>query len=260
MRRLLVLGIFITATAAPAARAADAAKGGLTAAQIADRNVRARGGLAAWQGIETIQMSGELEAGGKTDAKLPFVLSMKRPHKSRLEIKFAGRDAVQTYDGVHGWKLRPYLNRDDVEPFTAAEARSAADSSELDGPLVGYAKKGTQIELAGTEKIEGRRTYKLKLVRKDEAPRFVWVDATTFLETKISGEPRKLDGRPHDVAIFLRDYRTVKGVKVPYVLETVVKGVKEHYKMTFKSVTVNPPLDDALFAKPSVKVAKASGR
>ena len=29
------------------------------------------------------------------------------------------------YDGTQGWKLRPFLNRNDVEPFTADEARSA---------------------------------------------------------------------------------------------------------------------------------------
>lgn len=260
MRRLLLLTICITAVAAPAARAAEAKRGGLSAAQIADRNVKARGGLAAWQAVGTLKMSGELDAGGNAEAKLPFVLYMKRPHKSRLEITFAGKNAVQTWDGVQGWKLRPFLNRDDVEPFTPAEARSAASSAELDGPLVGYAKKGTRVELVGTEKVEGRKTYKLKLTSKDSAERFLWVDAATFLEAKVSGEPRKLDGRPHDVAIHYRDYRTVKGLKVPYVLETVVAGVKKSHKMAIQTVTVNPPLDDALFAKPSVAVARTSGR
>lgn len=259
MRRLLVLGILSTAVAAPAALAADTRASGLTAAQIADRNVKARGGLDAWQAVETLKLSGELDAGGKAQAKLPFVLYMKRPHKSRLEINFAGRDAVQTWDGDHGWKLRPFLNRDDVEPFTSAEARAAGAAAELDGLLVGYAKKGTRVELVGAEKVEGRKTYKLRLTMKDGAKRLLWVDASTFLETKMSGDPRRLDGRPHDVAVFLRDYRTVKGIKVPHLLETVVQGVGQRYKMAVKTVTVNPPMDDALFGKPSVAVAGAPG-
>jgi outer membrane lipoprotein-sorting protein len=270
MRRLLVLGGCLAALAAPAARAAEGKKteakkaetkktAGLTAAQIAERNVKARGGLQAWRAVGTMKMSGELDAGGKADAKLPFVLSLKRPNRSRLEITFAGKNAVQTYDGTQGWKVRPYLNRDDVEPFTAAEARSAASSSELDGPLVDYARKGTRLELAGTEKVEGRKTYKLKLTSKSGEQRFLWVDAATFLEAKISGEPRKLDGRPHDVAIYYRDFRTVNGLKVPYGLETVVAGVSQRHKMAIRTVTVNPPLNDALFAKPSVAVARASG-
>jgi outer membrane lipoprotein-sorting protein len=230
---------------------------GITAAQIADRNVKARGGLKAWQAVQSLRLTGELDVGGTEDPKLPFVLSLKRPHKSRLEITFAGKNAVQVYDGKQGWKLRPFLNRDDVDPFKPDELKSAASSSELDGPLVDYAKKGTRLELVGAEKVEGRKTYKLKLTSKDGTERFLWVDAGTFLETKIAGDPRKLDGRPHDVAIFYRDYRTVSGLKVPYALETVVAGVRGSHKMTFKSVAVNPALDDALFTKPAVALASA---
>jgi hypothetical protein len=183
-----------------------------------------------------------------------------RPHKSRLAITFAGKDATQVYDGSQGWKVRPFLGRDDVDPFTPAEARSAASAAELDGPLVDYAKKGTRVALAGTEKVEGKEAYKLKLKLKSGEERFVWVEAKTFLEAKISGEPRKLDGRWHDVAILYRDYRKVNGLKVPYLLETVVQGVKASHMMTIKTVTVNPPLEDALFAKPSAMLARASGK
>ena len=262
MRSLLVLSCCIAGLVAPTARAAEAKRAARPSAeQIVAKNVEARGGLKAWRAGHALQMSGEMDAGGTNDVQLPFVLSLKRPHKSRLEITFAGKNATQVYDGSQGWKVRPYLNRDDVEPFTPAEARSAGTAAELDGPLVDYAKKGTRVELAGTEKVEGKETYKLRLRLKGGEQRFVWVDAKTFLEAKISGEPRKLDGRRHDVAVYYRDYRKVSGLKVPYVLETVVQGVKQKsHKMTMKTVTVNPPLGDALFAKPSVAVATASGK
>jgi len=261
MRRLLVLCVCLAALAAPEARAAEAKRAaGLSAAQIADRNVKARGGLKAWQAVRTLKMSGVLDAGGKSDLKLPFALFLKRPHRSRVEITFAGKNAVQVYDGAQGWKLRPFLNRDDVEPFRPDELKEAASSAELDGPLVDYAKKGTRIELAGTEKVEGRKTYRLKLTLKGGEQRFLWVDARTFLDTKISGDPRKLDGRPHQVAIYSRDYRTVDGLKVPFVQETVVEGVKQSHKMVIKTVAVNPPLQDALFAKPTAAMARVSAR
>ena len=274
MRRILALSSCLLTLAAPVARAAEpkrttgskpaaAAKkktGGLTAQQIVERNVRARGGLEAWRAVNTLKMSGEMGAGGKTEAMLPFVLSLKRPLKSRLEITFAGKNAVQVYDGTQGWKLRPFLNRDDVEPFKPDELESAASQAELDGPLVDYARKGTRIELAGTEQVEGKKTYKLKLTLKNGAKRFLWVDASTFLERKISGDPRKLDGRPRSVEIFSRDYRTVGGLKMPFVLETVVEGVKQSHKVVVRTVKVNPLLEDALFAKPTSVMATASGR
>jgi hypothetical protein len=220
----------------------------------------ARGGLEAWRAVRTLKVSGDMGAGGTTDAQLPFVLYLERPQKSRLELTFAGKTAIQVFDGVQGWKVRPFLNRDDVEPFTAAEARSAAAGTELEGPLVDHARKGTRVQRVGTEKLSGKPTYKLKLTMKTGEVRFVWVDAKTFLEAKVSGEPRKLDGRSHEVAILCRDYRTVSGVKVPYVLETVVQGVKQSHKTTLKAVTVNPAVGEELFAKPRTVVARATGR
>jgi hypothetical protein len=143
------------------ALAADTKTGqsSFTAAQIVERHVAARGGLQAWRAVQTMSLTGKMEAGsgdsvarsrkfvqenlkrsGKTElpgsmdsqeqaqkqVQLPFVMEMKRGHKSRLEIEFAGKTAVQVYDGANGWKLRPFLNRNDVQPFTTDEARAEA--------------------------------------------------------------------------------------------------------------------------------------
>ena len=245
--------------AAPATKARGAKKiappPALPVARIVDRNIAARGGLAAWRAVNSLTMSGEMDAGGKQDAKLPFVMSMKRPQKSRLEIKFQEQTAVQVWDGNQGWKLRPYLNRNEVENYTAAEARSAAAATELDGPLVDFERKGTKVELAGTEVVEGRNTYKLKLTVKGGEQVHLWIDAKSFLETKIDGEPRRMDGRMRKVAIFSRDFKPVGGLQFPHTIETVVESVKGSHKMTIQTIKINPPLDDTLFAKPQLKQA-----
>jgi outer membrane lipoprotein-sorting protein len=185
----------------------------------------------------------------KEQAELPFVLEMKRPRKMRLEIKFAGQTAIQVYDGSNGWKLRPFLNRHEVEPFTADELKGAALQSDLDGYLIDAAAKGTKVEVEGIEKVDKRDAYKLKLTLKNGQTQRVWVDAQTFLEVKMQGWPRRLDGKYHPVAIYLRDYRTVSGLKVPFLLETAVEGVRQTEKIQIETVTVGPKLEDALFAK-----------
>jgi hypothetical protein len=184
-------------------------------------------------------------------ARLPFVMEQARAHKSRLEIEFAGQTAVQVYDGAHGWKLRPYLNRRDVEPFTATELEAAGMQADLDGALVDYAAKGTQIEVEGIDQVDGHDAYRLRLRLKNQHIVHTWVDAQTFLEVKVEGMPRRLDGKPHPVSIFLRDYRTVAGLKVPYVIETVVQGVQRTEKIQIDEVRVNPALDERRFSKPS---------
>jgi len=63
------------------------------------------------------------------------------------------------------------------------------------------------VELAGTDTVEGHAAYKLKVTRKDGQVRQVWVDGQSFLELKVDGAPRRLDGKLHAVAVYLRDYK-----------------------------------------------------
>lgn len=261
MRRFLFLACSLIPVAASASGSPDSALAGkLTAAQIVERNVAARGGLPAWLAVNTLSMSGRLEAGGKKNWELPFVMKMERPHMSRLEIRFHDKTAVQVYDGAHGWKVRPFLGRDEVEPFTPDEAKAAAAWQELDGPLVNYVKKGTKVELQGQESVEGHRTYKLKLALKNGDVRHVWVDAASFLERKIDGEPRELDGKLRNVAIYYRDYKAEHGLTMPHLLETVVDGGKEPHKMNIEHVEINQPMANGLFAKPQLAVVQASSQ
>ena len=225
----------------------------LSATEIADRNVSARGGLQAWRAVQTMSYSGKMEAGGKENVQLPFVMEMKRPRKTRVEIEFANDKAVQVYDGANGWKLRPYLGRRDVEPFSADELKASSMEFDLDGPLVDHATKGIQVDLEGVETVEGHDAYELKLAMKDGQVRHLWVDTQTFLDVKIEGIPRRMDGKMQPVEIYYRDYMTVNGLMVPYVLETTVQGVKQSHKMTIDSVVVNPKLEDSLFVKPTAK-------
>jgi len=257
----------------------------LSAAEIVEKNVAARGGLQAWRSVQTMSMQGKLGAGGNQratlpvqgkrpsesvvpsrptqEAQLPFVMELKRSRKMRLELQFNGQTAIQVFDGANGWKLRPYLNRLEVEPYTPEELKSASTQADLDGPLVDYAAKGTQVELEGVEKVEDRDTYKLKLTLKGGYATHVWIDAQTFLEAKIEGQPRRLDGTMHPVEVYYRDYRPVGGLQIPYVLETRVLPVA-HTAMGLKSpvfpaeniviekVAVNPKLDETLFTKPAI--------
>jgi outer membrane lipoprotein-sorting protein len=261
----------------------------LSASQIVEKHIAARGGLQAWRALQSISLSGKMDAGsGSNDrsralaaqtggggaaaamakaamankkegtaadaakqVQLPFVLEMKRPGKSRVEIEFQGKTAVQVYDGTKGWKLRPFLNRNEVEPFTADEAKSeAVRPGYVDGPLVDYAAKGTKVALERVEPVEGHDAYKLKLTMKTGAVQHIWIDAHSFLDVKVEGTQRRMDGRMRDVWVYQRDFRSVQGLMVPFLLETTVDGYPNTHQMAIEKVTLNPKLDDALFNKP----------
>ena len=254
----LVASAPIALAGSSAASAQTAGAAHMSAAQIVDRNVAARGGLQAWHAVNAMTMSGQLEAGGTKNTRLPFTMTLKRPRKSRIEIRFNDQTAFQVYDGAQGWKVRPFLGRNEVEPYTPAEAKAAASWAELDGPLMDYAAKGTRIDVLGMEMVEGHRAYVLKLTLKDGTSRRVWIDASSFLEVKIDGDPRKLDGKMHNVAIFYRDYRKEGGLVMPHTLETTVVGARGTHKLIIEKVTLNSQADDSLFAKPQISVAKVT--
>jgi len=294
-----ICGSLILAACMAEAAAAAPAKANLSAAEVITKNVAARGGLEAWRAVQTMSLSGKTGAGGNQRATLqvptqgqitavtrkteqsplpsrrveevylPFLMELARPHKMRFELQFAGQTALQVYDGVNGWKLRPYLNRLEVETYTADEMKVASIQSELDGPLVDYAAKGTRVESDGIEKVEGRDTYKLKLTLKSGEVTHVWVDAQTFLETKIEGQPRRLDGVYHPVEVYYRDYRNVNGLEIPFVLETRVVPVTKNAiglrdtpvppeRTLIEKVVINPGFDAGLFSKPAIPTKSAA--
>jgi hypothetical protein len=284
---LVFLSSLLVSTAALAAEG-KAPTAEPSAQQIVTAHLAARGGLQSWRAVQSMSWTGKLDVGtgdsmsrsaryaqaamvpsmrrtssakaqiqearaaasNEKQVQLPFVFDMERPHKSRLEVEFAGKTAVQVYDGTNGWKLRPFLNRNDVESFTQDEARSAASKPDLDGPLVDYAAKGTTVALDAVESVDGHDAYKLKLTLKNGDVQHIWIDKTSHLDVKIEGTPRRMDGKIRTVWVYQRDFRRVDGVMVPFAFETVVDGYPNTHKMVIEKVVVNPKFDNALFTKP----------
>lgn len=256
---------------------------GLSASQVVDRNVAARGGAAAWQAIHSISFAGKMDAGkthpapaGTVDnfssipsnlspgqrrmmlaaapapettvISLPFRLEMKRPRKTRLELEFAGDTAVQIYDGHVGWKLRPFTGRTAFESFTPAETKIAESQQDLDGLLINSAANGSQIVMDGMDTVNDKKAYKLKVALRNGEVRRVWVDASTFLEVMVDGV-RDVGGRSRKVTTLLSDYRRVSGVMLPFALVTRGDGLKESEKIIIDKAEVNSDLPDARFVK-----------
>jgi hypothetical protein len=193
-----------------------------------------------------VATSGQAEP--SSPVRLPFQLDLQRPNKSRLEVIFQGDTAVQVFDGQQGWKLRPYLGRRDAEPFTPEELRITASQQPLDGVLINYAAKGSRVELAGTDTVDGRAAYKLKVTLKNHEVRQVWVDAKTFLDVKIDAKPRWWDGKMRTVETYFRDYRPVQGLMVAHRLETRVAGISGAENIYIENVVLNPDWAEQHFA------------
>lgn len=229
----------------------------LSAARIVEKNVAARGGLQAWRKIQSMVWVGHVERGqaapSATSSNLPFVLEMKRPNKTRFEIKAQNQSAVRIFDDSHGWKQRSGSgSKPELLPYTAEELRFAADAQGIDGPLIDYQAKGIAVALDGVDEVEGHKAYRLTVKLPSGSSHRLWIDAQTFLDVKYDRETRDALGRPGTISVYYRNYKTIEGLQIPLMIESRADAAKATDKMVIDRVVVNPPLPDMTFAKPNM--------
>ena len=227
------------------------AAGSLSVEQIVEKNAEARGGAQAWHNIDSMVWIEHVESG---NAPANYVLAMKRPNKTRFEIVAMNRMALRVYDGAQGWKLRPMRHGEgpNVQPYTVEELKFAHDEQVIDGVLIDHAAKGITLALEGVDDVDGHKAYRLKVMLPSGAMRHVWVDAQTYLETKVEREGRGTLGQPVTVTIYYRDYQTIEHLQLPAVIETSAGTGQASDRLVIDKVQFNPKLDDGLFARPVV--------
>ena len=235
--------------------AAATAVSAQTLDEIVAKNIEARGGGARLRGIRSVRMAGTMTLGPGREAAVAF--EFKRPRKLRQEVTVLGSTAVTVYDGAAGWQVVPFARKNDPEPLSADELKEMEEQSDIEGDLVDWKEKGSRVELIGREIVDGRDAWKLRITLRTGTTRTAFLDAGTSLE--IRGESvRKIQGADVEIVSVLGDYRDVSGVKIPFAIESRVKGATgPGQKVTFTSVELNVPVDDARFARPPAKPVAA---
>lgn len=224
----------------------------LTAAQIVDKNVAARGGLEAWHKVDTMIEIGHLETTNAAAPLVPFVLQLKRPNKSRFEIHSQDSTSVRIFNGTTGWRVRPQRGGvPELTPFTPTEVKAALDAPGIDGPLFDYLAKGVSVDLDGIDEIDGHKAFRLAVFLASGAARHIWIDATTFLDVKSDRKVQTATGESV-VTVAVRNYKLVNGLQIPHTIETVGAAGHGSEKMVIEQVIVNSPLTDHVFTRPNV--------
>ena len=182
-----------------------------------------------------------------------LVQGMEIPSKStvvvgksmRNESSVMGNSMIQVVDGSTGWMIRPTVmgGTGDPEDMPAEMVKQQASALDPFGPLIGYKEKGNKVELVGKEKVDGKDTYHLKITPKDGPAVEEYLDATTYLTTKV--KQMGMDGQPGDV--LYSNYKAFEGINFPNTME-IIGG--QMGTITF--TTNNVPVDDKIFKK-SVK-------
>lgn len=215
-----------------------------TVDEIVDKHVAALGGMDKIKGISTLITERSLSVQGM---EIPSKTTIVVGKAMRSESSVMGNSMIQVVDGTTGWMLRPTMMQGTGEPEDMPADQIKQQIGQLDpfGPLVNYKEKGNKIDLVGKEKVDGKDTYHLKVTRKDGQSYDEYVDANTYLISKIKTSMNGQDGE-----MSFSDYKAVDGVKFPNTMEITNPQMGTLTMVTTK-VTVNPKVDEAIFKKPA---------
>ena len=245
-KRLLAL-LTASALAAPLLPAQEAKQ--MTVDQLVAKNAEAKGGNEALRALKSVKLTGKMLV-NQGQLEMGFAQTKSRPGSVRNEYSLQGMTMVQAFDGAEGWKISPFQGRKDPEKMSADDTKSLIEDAEVDGPLIDWKEKGSQVEYLGTEDVDGTQAHKLKVTRKNGDVAYVYLDPDHFLEIRILSQ-RTEQGNQVEVETDLSDYEKVNGVFVPFSVEAAPKGSSDKQKIIIEKAEANLPLDDATFKMPA---------
>lgn len=222
----------------------------ITLDEVISKNLSARGGLDKIKAVKSYTMDGSMSMA--QGMELNFTQSIKRPLKFRMDMSFQGMSIITAYDGTIAWTVNPMAgNKAEVSP--AKEAKRLAERADMDGMLVGWKEKGYALELVGPEDIDGATAYKVKVTDQDKDVKFIYIDATTWLEVRMDMRVSMM-GQEADVEMLMSNYQEVAGVQIPMAIEMRTDG-QALMSMTYSNPKVNVDIPDSRFAFPVEKPA-----
>lgn len=225
--------------------------------EVLDRHYEAIGGADQWESVESMRMSGKLVLSAM-GMEAPFTMVAKRPGKARMEFTIQGMTGIQATDGQTAWMVMPFMGQTAAEQMPAEQAKAFKQEADVDGPLIGYEESGHQVELIGTEEVEGTETYKVKVTYADGAVRHYYLDSEHYLPVRIA-DTRMVQGNEVTVEQSLGDYKDVGGLMMAHTIEVQTPAAPGGSQvLQVDSVELNVAAEDSLFTMPEASEGSGS--
>ena len=216
-----------------------------TADELVAKNLAARGGADKLKTFNSMRLTGNVNVQGMD---MPVIVSTKRPNKLKQEMTMQGQKLVQAFDGETVWAINPMMGSPTPRVLEGSAANALKNQSLFDGPLAGYKERGDTLEVVGPADVEGAKTWKLKLTRKDGQSMHIFLDAASGLEKQMTATMEQ-NGMTMEIETIMSDYQATDGIMVARSLRTMMGG-QQVAAVTFSAVEFNLPIDDAEFAMP----------
>jgi outer membrane lipoprotein-sorting protein len=222
-----------------------------TADEVVEKHIVALGGRAALAKLTSRKSTGTVTISTPAgNLSGPIEISLKAPNKSRAYMQLdlsaiGGADKMvldQKFDGAAGWTLNSLQGDTQITGNQLDNMRNNAFPTALST----YKDKGAKLEVLPKEQVAGKDAIVLLVTPKTGPVIKILFDAQTYLVvrtvTKISSpEAGELEQTSDPT-----DYRTVDGVKVPFVVTNT--NALQTITIKLDKVEHNVPIDDAIFS------------
>lgn len=215
-----------------------------TVEQVLNKYIEALGGRAAIEKVTSRVSKGSFEIPA-FGANGTLTLYTKAPNKEALVMDVPSFGNVLTgCDGNIAWSNNPMSGLTESSGAALAAAkRDARFNREL------YLKELYKtVEVKGKTKVGDQDAYVVQATPEEGTPDTFYFDTTTGLLVRADAERENPQGT-QSVESYLKDYREVDGVKVPFTMEQVMPSMTITIKLD--DVKNNVEIDDAKFVKPA---------
>lgn len=221
--------------------------------ELIARHTSARGGAEAIESVRGIVIELSIvEPTFQVDGR--YVAT--RDGRMRIDISQHGQHVfTEALDGQRSWSWSPGMTKasDGSEQGTAALRHGVEFPFKLYG-LHELRSRGHRLELLGSERLNGIDYYHLELTLDDGFQVQYYVNPDTWLierERVLRALHVDVDPTPQGIETVFSDYRSVDGVRFPYLqVERRIDTGELLVTSTVNSIHVNPVLEPAHFAAP----------
>lgn len=215
-----------------------------TAEEIIAKHIEATGGVENWQALESMRINASFQVMGMS---FPVVVSKKSPNQIKSVIEIEGDQIIEAYDGEIAWAVNPFEGMAKPTKLPKKRQEAFADDAVFESDFINYAEKGHQVELEGTESIEERECFKIKLIRKNGQVEYHFFDTETYFRTllQISIPSGEYKGEMEET--YFDDYRNVGNVVMHHAFR---KFIKEQLiqEVQVSEIELNVEMENAVFA------------
>ena len=210
-----------------------------TVDEIVDNHLKAIGGKDKIAALQSVVMKGTLNVQG-FDVEITQTTVQGVGSRTDINVPTMGEGYI-IITPTKGWNFLPFQGMNDPEEMTEEDLKSRQSQLDLTGSFYNYKEKGSTIELAGKEAVDGKDCFKLKVTNKAGKVTTFYIDASTYYRVKSVSMVETEQGSVESATTFSNFKPTPEGYVYP-MTSTNQQGTTE-----FSSIEINKKVDPTLF-------------